>query len=240
MRDFRYAVRVLLKAPVFAAAAIATLALCIGANTAIYTVVDHLLLRPLPYPQPDRLAVVVTHSERDGGTSDNIGQTGSTWLALRESSTGGAAAPGAPAIDVASVGGTMGINIVTHDRPEYVMQRRVSTGFFRVLGVPLAVGREFSAGEDTAGGPAAVILSHGLWVRAFGADPGIVGRSIVVRGEPHSVIGVAPAVTFGDGRTSGRRCDLAAGGRRSELRFSRLSPATTWAQAVRRSLGRRP
>jgi hypothetical protein len=172
-------------------------------------VVDHLLLRPLRIPT-DRLAVVVTHSERYGGTSDNIGQTGSTWLALRESSTGVPAGLGAPTIDVASVGGTMGINIVTHDRPEYLMQRRVSTGFFRVLGVPLAVGREFSAEADTAGGPAAVILSYGLWVRAFGADPGIVGRSIVVRGEPHSVVGVAPA-----------QLRSAAGGRLDPLRPSR-------------------
>jgi predicted permease len=229
MRELRYAIRALLKAPVFAATAIVTLALCIGANTAIYTVVDHLLLRPLPYPQPDRLAVVVTHFEREGTTSDEVGQTGSTWLALRELATTVAG------IDVASVGGTMGINIVTHDRPEYVIERRVSTGFFRILGVPLGVGREFSADEDAAGGPAAVILSHGLWLRAFGGDPGIVGRSIVVRGEPHRVVGVAPArFTFGprvDVLTPLRPSRHGEGGGQNYEIIARLLPRATWAHA---------
>ena len=74
MRDFRYAIRVLLKSPVFAMTAILTLALCVGANTAIYTVVDRVLLRPLPYPQPDRLAMVTTHFERR--SNNETGQTG--------------------------------------------------------------------------------------------------------------------------------------------------------------------
>ena len=76
VRDLRYAIRVLLKAPVFTSAAVLTLALCIGANTSIYTVVDRVLLRALPYPQPDRLAQVVTHLDRRGpGNNDEVGQT---------------------------------------------------------------------------------------------------------------------------------------------------------------------
>src|SRR5258708_36078351 len=82
MRDFRYAVRVLWTSPVFATTAILTLALCIGANTAIYTVVDRVLLRPLPYPDPDRLALVVTHFDRGGGWG--VGQTGGAWGLVRD------------------------------------------------------------------------------------------------------------------------------------------------------------
>src|SRR3989442_3176309 len=97
MRDLRYAIRVLLKAPVFTTAAVLTLALCVGANTAIYTVVDRVLLRALPYPNPDRLAQVVTHFDRRGpGSNDGIGQTGATWEALHDR---------APTLDVATTSG---------------------------------------------------------------------------------------------------------------------------------------
>src|SRR5258707_4390128 len=82
MHDVRYAVRVLLKNPAFTFTAVLTLALCIGANTAIYSVVDRVLVRPLPYPQPERLAQVITRFERTGG--DQIGQTGGTWEVLRD------------------------------------------------------------------------------------------------------------------------------------------------------------
>src|SRR4051794_41813887 len=94
MRDLRYAVRLLLKAPVFTITAVLTLALCIGANTAIYTVVDRVLLRPLPYPEPERLAQVVTHFDRTG--YDAVGQTGGQWEAL---------AGGAKSVDVATTSG---------------------------------------------------------------------------------------------------------------------------------------
>src|SRR5712691_12348488 len=104
MRDLRYAIRVLLKAPVFALTAILTLALCIGANTAIYTVVDRVLLRPLPYPQPDRLAMVVRHYQGAGVVEDDTSQAGVTWMALREGGT---------RFDLAAFSGLgMGVNLV--------------------------------------------------------------------------------------------------------------------------------
>src|SRR5215813_14246116 len=93
MRDLRYAVRVLLKAPGFAITTTLTLALCIGANTAIYSIVDRVLLRSLPYPHPDRLAVVVRHSQGTGIDDNDFSQSGVTWVALRQ--------PGLP-IDVAA------------------------------------------------------------------------------------------------------------------------------------------
>src|SRR2546426_12641722 len=100
VRDLRYAIRVLLKAPVFTSAAVLTLALCIGANTAIYTVVDRVLLRALPYPRPDRLAMIVRHYQGAEVVDDDVSQSGFTWVALRA----GAAA----AIDVAALSGLRG------------------------------------------------------------------------------------------------------------------------------------
>ena len=108
LKDLRYAARGLRKAPTFTAMAVATLALGIGANTAIYTVVDRVLLRPLPYPDPDRLATIARNIERNGAASDQFSQNGQTWFALRE---------GASLIDVAaSAGGTSGVNLVAGGR----------------------------------------------------------------------------------------------------------------------------
>src|ERR1041385_3078561 len=107
MRDLRYAIRVLAQSPVFFLSATLTLALCIGANTAIYTVVDRVLLRPLPYPQPARLAEVVTHFDRTG--DEEIGQTGGTWEAIR---------PALTRVDLAATSGgfgSTGVNMVVGD-----------------------------------------------------------------------------------------------------------------------------
>jgi hypothetical protein len=186
MRDLRYAVRLLLKAPVFTATAVLTLALCIGANTAIYTVVDRVLLRPLPYPRPDRLAMVVRHYQGASGVEDDTGQAGVTWVALQE----GAAAT----LDfAATVGGAQGVNFVAGQRAEYVKQQRVSAGYFRVLGVHPELGRELSDEEDRVNGPAAVVLSRAFYLHAFNADPSVVGQRLTLRGEPHTIVGVMPS-----------------------------------------------
>src|SRR5262249_22727751 len=109
MRDIRYAVRILLKSPIFGLTAILTLALCIGANTAIYSVVDRVLLRPLPYPHPERLAMVMTHFEPQH--NDEGGQTGGIWEVVRDHVT---------SADVACVGGMgMGVNLVAQNQPQY-------------------------------------------------------------------------------------------------------------------------
>src|ERR1051326_5168821 len=147
MSHFRYAVRVLWKSPVFAVTAILTLALCIAANTAIYTVVDRVLLRPLPYPHPDRLAIVTRHYVGPKVDDDETGQAGVTREAL-----------------------------IPGDRPVYVKQQRVSACYFRVLGVLPALGRPFTDDEDRVNGPAVTVLSHALWTRMFNADPAIVGK----------------------------------------------------------------
>jgi predicted permease len=185
LRDLRFGLRLLRRNPGFTAVAVSTLAIAIGVNTAVYTIVDHLILRPLPYPQPDRLAMVVRHIERNGVTEDMISQTGATWMALRD---------GAPSIDVAVSSGLVGgVNLVAPAGAGYVRQQRVSSGYFRVLGVPPAIGREFTVEEDQPGGPAVAVLSHGLWTRTFAADPGVVGRTVTLRGEPFTVVGVTAA-----------------------------------------------
>jgi predicted permease len=226
MRDFRYAVRVLRKSPAFTITAVVTLALCIGANTAIYTIVDRVLLRPLPYPQPERLAQVVTHFVRG---DDQVGQTGGTWEALRD---------GVTSVDLATTSGgfgSIGVNMVVGTHAEYVEQQRVSAGFFRVLGIAPACGREFTADEDRPNGPAAAVLSHRLWMRLFNGDPGAIGRSITLRGEPYTIVGVMP-----DGFTSGEQADLwtpvrpcrtCEGGGQNYGIIARLKPGVSWAQA---------
>src|SRR5262245_40364270 len=177
MRDFRYAIRVLLKSPVFTITATLTLALCIGANTAIYSVVDRLLVRPLPYPHPERLALVVRHSQSATVTSDDTGQAGTTWEALR--------AGASEVVDLAATAGRdQGVNFVAGGRADFVKQQRVSAGYFRVLGVLPAIGRPFTEEEDRVNGPAVVMLSHKLWVQAFNTDPAVLGRSVMLRGEP--------------------------------------------------------
>ena len=227
VRDVRYAIRVLVKSPVFALTAILTLGLCIGANTAIFTVVDRVLLRPLPYPHADRLALVVTHFDRRG--DDETGQTGAMWEVLRA---------GVPSVELAATSGAFGsrgVNMVVGDRAEYVQQQRVSAGFFRTLGAAPALGREFTAEEDRPDGPAAAVLSDELWSRSFNRDPSIVGRALMLRGEPHTVVGVMPkGFTTGDPVdvwTPVRPCRTCEGGGQNYQFIARLRPGVSWPQA---------
>ncbi len=109
---------------------------------------------------------------------------GAAWEALKH----------ARSFDVAAEsGGSTGVNLVAQGAPLYVQQHRVTSGYFRVLGMPLQRGREFSEEEDRPGGPAAAILSHDLWVRLFAGDPAITGKTILLKGEPHVVTGVTQA-----------------------------------------------
>ena len=183
-RDIRYAGRLLRRSPGFALTVVATLALCIGANTAIFSVVDAVLFRPLPYPQPERLAQVVTyysdanHEGEYWGTSQN----GATWEMLRDHAT---------SVDWAAFTGSTRLNLVAGRKVQYVSQQRVTAGYFSVVGVPPAVGRTFTRAEDRPGGARVVILSHALWQRLFrGAWP--VTAPLLLRGEPYTVVGVMP------------------------------------------------
>jgi predicted permease len=186
VRDLRYAARALRRSPGFFCTAVLTLALGIGANTAIFSIVDSLLLRPLPYPRAERLAQVSLEFLGQGGGL-NTAVNGRIWEMVRD---------GAPELDKAVYSASVtGINLAFpgQNRAEFARQQRVGSGYFRVLGVPPVVGREFTTGEDRAGGPPVAVISHALWQRVFASDPAVTGKVIHLRGEPHEVVGVMPA-----------------------------------------------
>lgn len=183
-RDVRYAVRVLRRTPGFTLTAVTTLALVIGANTAVFSLANALLLKPLPFPEGDRLALVTMTYTSPRGTSTGSSIDGATWKMI-------AASPWASDAAVFS-DWTSGVNMVINRQARFVEQQRVGAGFFRVLGTPPVIGREFSPEDDLPGGPAVAILSHELWVRGFDSDPGILGQSVLLRGEPWQIVGVLP------------------------------------------------
>lgn len=184
--DLRFGWRQLVKSPGFSVTAILTLGLAIGANTAVFSLVDAVMLRPLPYPQPDRLALLALQISRNGAKlGENTSHTGAVWEAIRDRAT---------SVDAAVLSGLSAqVSLVTGDRAIAVVPQRVSAGYFRVLGVAPALGREFTLEEDRAGGPSVVLLSDHLWRSAFDANPGIVGEAIRLKGEPATVVGVMPA-----------------------------------------------
>lgn len=181
-KDLRFALRQLRRSPGFAAVVLATLGLAIGANTAVYSVLDAVLFRGVPYPEPDRLAALRATRIFQGRVSDSD-QTGRQFLLVRDA---------APGLDAAAFSDEQGVNFAAGNRPEYVQQQRVSAGFFHAIGVAPQFGREFTRAEDVPGGPALAVLSHRFWERVFHGDPHAIGRTITLRGEPYTVIGVMP------------------------------------------------
>jgi len=178
--DLRHGVRLLGRAPLFAASAIVTIALAIGPTTAIFSVVDPLLIRPLPYKDPGRLAFIW---ERDAdGRQVTTGF--STVQDIRTRAT-----------TLESVAAVRYLTTTLSDptRPEHLAGLGVTWNYFRTLGVHPEIGRDFTADEDRPNQPAVVILSHGMWIREFGSDSTVVGRDIRLDGRPTTVIGVLPA-----------------------------------------------
>jgi predicted permease len=180
MQDLRYAIRQLLKHPGFTAAALGTIALGLGANTAIFTVVNAVLLRPLTYPRPDQL-VIVWERNRAGATATNVVNPGN-YLDWRDRATSFS--------DLAAI--TWSSMTFTGDAPEIVQGRSVTPNFSRVLGTTPALGRFFTPAEALPGGPQVIVLSDELWRGRFGADSGVVGRAVPVAGGTATVVGVMP------------------------------------------------
>ena len=179
LQDVRFAGRTLRRSPGFMFTGILALVLGIGANTAIFTVVNTVLLQPLAYPEPERLVQLELSSPQGNGNITSIPKF-NVWREQTQVFQ-----------DVAAYDlGGPGINLTGGDRPEQLKGIHVSAGFFRVFGARLAAGRTFSADEDRPGGPAIVVVSGGLWRRRFGADPNFVGRSITLGDEPYTVTGV--------------------------------------------------
>jgi putative ABC transport system permease protein len=179
LADLRHGVRLLRRSPAFTILAVLTLALGVGATTAIFSVADPVLFRPLPFPNADRLVVV---GERDAdGTMSNVGYA--TYADLnREART----------LERAAAAGSWQVTLDGHGAPERVDGQRVSASFFSMLGVRPALGRDFAPGEDTPATNQVVILGHGLWVRRYGSDSSIVDKNISINGRPYRVAGVLP------------------------------------------------
>jgi predicted permease len=178
--DLRYGARMLAKNPGFTLIAVLTLALGIGANTAIFSVVNAVMLRPLPYPQPERLVMV---GPTTGGELDTTGEP--QFLFIHEQQRSFAALMLYQPI-------FSGINLAGGNEPEYVEGAKVSFDFFRVVGFEPAIGRGFTPQEDRPGGEPVAVISADLWRRRFGGDASVIGRPALINGRHHTVIGVMP------------------------------------------------
>lgn len=183
--DVKFGWRQLIKAPGFTITAVLTLGLAIGANTAVFSLVDAVLLRSIPYPQPERLGTMGAIYSRNGTEIErgDMAVTGAGWKALHEQASN---------IDAALYSGLSSAVSLVAARTISVAPQRVSAGYFRVLGVPPAIGREFTREEDVVGGPALAVLSDRIWRSVFNGDPSVIGRNILLKGEPHVVVGVMP------------------------------------------------
>src|SRR5436190_1345021 len=180
MNDLRFALRQLHKSPGFTAIAVLTLALGIGANTAIFSVVNAVLLRPLPYPHPERLVYL---NETGNGTDVSIALPDYVDWRKDSKSFQHLALTRLESRNLSGIAGR---------EPERIAVAFVTANFFEVIGLPAQIGRTFREDEDKPGAPALVILSDRLWDRAFHRDPEIVGRAVNFHGQPSTVIGVMP------------------------------------------------
>lgn len=180
-QDLRYGLRVMKRRPGFAGTVVATLALGIGATVTIFSVVDTVVIRPLPYDDPDRLVAVLevrgSEGQRESGVAPGRLED---WNRL----TGSFEALAGSYTDT--------LTETSGSAPEQLNGAFVSTRFFPVFRASAATGRVFTAEEERFGGPAVVVISHGLWSRRFGSDPGAVGRKLLLSGQGYTIVGVMP------------------------------------------------
>lgn len=181
-QDLRYGARSLMRRKGFAAVAIITLALGIGANTAIFTIVNSVLLRPLPYPESEKLMIVGRHFA-DASTVSDLSQPKFVFLRDNLKSFEALTATQERLTD----------SLSDDNQSDYIRTIMVSADFFRVLGVHPASGRAFTPEEDSPAGESVVILSDGLWRRRFGADTGMLGKTITINNLTHTVVGIMPS-----------------------------------------------
>src|SRR5689334_5582292 len=188
LKDIRYGIRMLARNPAFTVVAVIALALGIGANTAIFSVVNAVLLRPLPYAQPDRLMMI---RETKLPQFPEFSVSPANFLDWQKQNT--------VFERMAAVQGAA-FNLIGVGEPERLQGQRISDGFFAMLGATPALGRDFLAEEDQPGHNQVVILSHGLWQRRFGGDPNILGQAVTLNGQSYTIVGVMPS-DFRFGRT---------------------------------------
>ncbi|HEY6467205.1 MAG TPA: ABC transporter permease [Candidatus Acidoferrales bacterium] len=179
MQDVRYSLRMLAKNPGFTAVAVLTLALGIGANTAIFSVINTVLLQPLPFPQPDRIVQLQTSFPGGGNGVTSIPKF-MAWHDLTQVFDN-------PALYDLGVGR---MNLTGGDRPEQISGIHVSANYFPLFGARVAQGRTFTAQEDIPNGPHLAVISTGLWRSRYGSDPNMVGKNMEIGGQPYEVIGI--------------------------------------------------
>ena len=180
--DLRHAARVLLKSPAFSLVAVAALALGVGANTAIFSVINKVLLEPLPYPDSNRIMRIARSFPSGHGNSISIPK----FMSWKKSNSTFAS------LAMYDVFGP-GLNLGQGDHPEQVKAIHVSSEYFAVFGVNPARGRGFLPQEDLPGGPKAVVLSHDLWASRFAGDPSLLGKPLLLGGVPYTVVGILPS-----------------------------------------------
>ncbi|HYU32134.1 MAG TPA: ABC transporter permease [Thermoanaerobaculia bacterium] len=181
LQDLRYAVRVLARKPGFTIVSLLTLGLAIGANTAIFSVVNALMLRPLPFPDPG--GIVQIERGYPGGSATAVAIP--KFVFWRDHNT---------VFDHVAIYDTIGsgFNVGGDGTPERITGSRVSLDFFKVFAVRPEAGREFVPEEDLPHGPKVVVLSHALWKRRFGGDRSLIGKPVILNGEPYTVVGIMP------------------------------------------------
>jgi putative ABC transport system permease protein len=227
-RDLRVALRRLVRSPGFSLAAVLTLALGIGANTTIFTLVNASLLRPLPFPDPERLVVLWERQRTQGKEQERV--AAQNFLDWREHSR---------AFRHLAAWTEWGLALTGTNEPEELPAVRASSGLLQVLGVTPELGRGFLPEEEVPGRDRVVLLSHSLWSRRFARDSSVVGRTITLDGEPHTILGVMPAdFRFpGDARVAlwtPLAFDQSERANRAERRFNvigRLQPGVSLDQA---------
>ena len=177
--DVRFAVRSLLKAPAFTVVAILVIAVGIGANTAVFSVINTVLLKPLTYPDPPSLVHLMNTGDQGSFPGANVPkfniwrQQSGIFHQVAAYDSGGA-----------------GLNLTGNDQPEQVQGVHVTVDYFSILGAPVIAGRTFTAAEDSPHGGNVVVLSYGLWKRRFGGDRAIIGKNIQLNAAPYQVVGV--------------------------------------------------
>ena len=227
IQDVRYGLRQLGRNPGFTAVAVLTLALGIGANTAIFSMVNALMLKSLPYSHPERMGTIYTRVTGSRGYDERHHLDGEQWELLRDN---------VPAlISAVSSLRASGVNLQAGSHVQYVHDGRISAHYFDVLAIHPIIGRNFSDVEDRPHGPKTAILGYGLWRITFGSNPNILGQAILLRGEPYVVIGVLP-----EGATTPLNAELytalqpsreSEGGGTNFEDITRLRDGATWQQA---------
>ena len=226
-QQLKFAARQLQRNPGFTLTVIVTLALSIGANTGIFSLVNALMLKTLPYPHPERLATIYTRIVGAQVSDERHGLTGEQWELLRDN---------VPSlVSAVSSRGTSGVNFQAGSQIQYLHSGRISAHYLDALGLQPLLGRNFIEDEDRPHGPKAVILSYSLWRNAFAAEPGIIGQAIKLKGEAYVVVGVLPQTATtplnADLYTALQPSRSGEGGGTNFEAIARLRDGATWQEA---------